>query len=934
MDSAEKASPDQYGFGPFRLEVRERRLLRDGEPLTLQPKVFDTLVLLVANAERLMTKESLMAALWPDAVVEESNLTKNIWTIRRALGDSEGGGVYIETVPRMGYRFVAPVSIGPPPEPASAVAAGPAAGAAPRVVRRRTLPALLAAGSAAAALAVVVLLVAHRARPGSSPSRPTAGSPGHARRSVAVLGLRNLSGRAEADWLGTALSSMLSAELAAGEKLRIVPAENVARRRITLPPGAFSADTLSRLRTDLDADEVVTGSYVAIPAQGGEQLRVDVLVQDASTGEALASVSETGSESDLFKLVSSAGRQLRARLGLAEPTSVEAASVRAALPTDPGATRLYAEGLGRLRAGDSLEAKNLLVQAARTQPEFPLAHAALSEAWSELGYDGRAEEEARKAFELSGSLAREEKIETEARLAKAQKNWDRAAQLYGALRDFFPDNAEYGLRLAAVETAGGKAERALDVLDALRRASAPGDTDPRIDLAAADAFAALSRWQREIDAADRAAATARARGLFDLVAQARLKSGSAHGLLGRVAEASNAFSEAAALFRKEGDRNGEAGARINLANEASSRGDYTRALRLYRQAQVTFRETGYRKGAAHALSDLADMDWFLGDVASAEKEGAESLAISREIQDRRGTVWGLNALGNVLADQGQFDKAREMQQEALAISREMKDREYTAYGWSSLGDTALSLGDLAAALGNFKQALAISRELGDPVGVSTQEEGIASVLFQQGDLVKAGATYRRVLAEREKLGIKDSAAEARMLLAQVQIEQGNAADALALARQSGQVFESLHQSGNGAIALAVASQAELALERRDAARRDAHRAVEVLGKNEQNGARFPVLLALARAEAACGHREAALSALAEARQRLATARWAGFLLETDLVAAEVELDGGDAAGARKRLETLAAESRARGFGLIARKADALVEGKPGVNPFL
>src|SRR5664280_684361 len=86
MDSAEKASPDQYGFGPFRLEVRERRLLRDGEPLTLQPKVFDTLVLLVANAERLMTKESLMAALWPDAVVEESNLTKNIWTIRRALG--------------------------------------------------------------------------------------------------------------------------------------------------------------------------------------------------------------------------------------------------------------------------------------------------------------------------------------------------------------------------------------------------------------------------------------------------------------------------------------------------------------------------------------------------------------------------------------------------------------------------------------------------------------------------------------------------------------------------------------------------------------------------------------------------------------------------------------------------------------------------------
>ncbi len=934
MDSIEKASPDQYGFGPFRLEVRERRLLRDGEPLTLQPKVFDTLVLLVVNAGRLMAKESLMAGLWPDAVVEESNLTKNIWTIRRVLGDPEGGGVYIETVPRVGYRFVAPVSIGPLPEPASAVAAEPAAGAAPRVVPRRTLPVLLAAGFAAAVLVLATLVLTHRANPLIAPSSATARSPGHIRRSVAVLGLRNLSGRAEADWLGTALSSMFSAELAAGEKLRIVPSENVARRRITPPPGALSAETLAKLHTDLDADEVVTGSYVAILAPGGEKVRVDVVVQDTGTGETLATASETGSESDLFKLVSSAGQQLRARLGLAGPSSVEADSVRATLPTDPQAARLYAEGLARLRAGDALAAKDLLLRAARSQPDFPLAHAALSETWSHLGYDAQAEEEARKAFELSGDLSREEKIETEARLAEAQKSWDRAAQLYGALRDFFPDNVEYPLKLAAVETAGGKAERALDVIGVLRRTAGPGSVDPRVDLAAADAFAALSQWQREIDTADQAARTARARGLSDLVAQARLKSGSAHVLLGQSAEASGAFSEAAALFRKGGDRNGEAGAWINLANEASARGEYPGALGLYRKAMATFRETGDRKGEAHALSDLAGMDWFLGDVAAAMKEGRDELAISREINDRRGTVWGLNALGNVLADQGQFDKAREMQQEALAISREMKDREYTAYGWSSLGDTALSLGDLATALGNYRQALAISRELGDPVGVATQEEGIAAVLFAQGDLTRAEATYRRVLAGREELGVKDTVAESRMLLAQVRIEQGHAADGLALARQAGRVFESLHQTGNGAIALAVASQAELALGRRDAARKDAHRAVDVLGRNEQNGARFPVLLALARAEAAGGHREAARSALAEARQRLATARWASFLLETDLVESEVELDGGDAAGARKRLETLAAESRTRGFGLIALKAEALAEGKPGANPFL
>ncbi len=119
MDSSANAPADQYGFGLFRLEARERRLWRDGELLALQPKVFDTLVLLVANAGRLMTKEALMAALWPDAVVEESNLTKNVWSIRKALGDSDGGGLYIETIPRVGYRFVAPVRVGPEKEPAA-----------------------------------------------------------------------------------------------------------------------------------------------------------------------------------------------------------------------------------------------------------------------------------------------------------------------------------------------------------------------------------------------------------------------------------------------------------------------------------------------------------------------------------------------------------------------------------------------------------------------------------------------------------------------------------------------------------------------------------------------------------------------------------------------------------------------------------------------
>jgi DNA-binding winged helix-turn-helix (wHTH) protein/pimeloyl-ACP methyl ester carboxylesterase len=117
-----------YEFGRYRLEVRERRLLCDGKQVPLRTKVFDTLRLLVDHAGRLLTKDELMQAIWPDTIVEENNLNQTISALRRALGDGVGEERYIETVPRVGYRFVADVT---PSGPAatvyqSAPPAGPA----------------------------------------------------------------------------------------------------------------------------------------------------------------------------------------------------------------------------------------------------------------------------------------------------------------------------------------------------------------------------------------------------------------------------------------------------------------------------------------------------------------------------------------------------------------------------------------------------------------------------------------------------------------------------------------------------------------------------------------------------------------------------------------------------------------------------------------
>jgi Tol biopolymer transport system component/DNA-binding winged helix-turn-helix (wHTH) protein len=100
-----------YEFGPYRLVPSERLLLRDGQPVALAPKAFETLVALVRRAGRLADKEELLKEVWSDAFVEESNLTQNVFAIRRALGPAANGKPYIETVPKRGYRFVADVKV-------------------------------------------------------------------------------------------------------------------------------------------------------------------------------------------------------------------------------------------------------------------------------------------------------------------------------------------------------------------------------------------------------------------------------------------------------------------------------------------------------------------------------------------------------------------------------------------------------------------------------------------------------------------------------------------------------------------------------------------------------------------------------------------------------------------------------------------------------
>ena len=123
------AASESFQFGPFILDPAEHLLLRDAQAVPLTPKAFDLLTLLVTHAGRLLTKEELLEQLWRDVSVEESNLTYHVFAVRKALGETEQER-YVETVPRRGYRFVAPVAVVPRSVPT------PDAAPATPVVRR------------------------------------------------------------------------------------------------------------------------------------------------------------------------------------------------------------------------------------------------------------------------------------------------------------------------------------------------------------------------------------------------------------------------------------------------------------------------------------------------------------------------------------------------------------------------------------------------------------------------------------------------------------------------------------------------------------------------------------------------------------------------------------------------------------------------------
>ncbi len=921
-----------FRFGAYEANVAERTLTKNGIRIKLQEQPFRILTLLLENPGQLVTREEIRGALWPaDTFVEfDDVLNTSVRKLRAALNDSADNPRFLETVPRRGYRFVAPVAAVDLESwsgvPASAVNSTSAGTAGPAEVSPGLSSSWIRYGIAAAVIVSLVGGAAYMFRA----SRPNSAKAGglnpptiSARRSVAVIGFRNLPGRPEEDWLGTALKEMLSTELAAGGSLRIVPEDDVVRAMRDLrisDADSFSQATLQSLRVNPGADIVVVGSYTPVEEKDQKRIRLDVRIQDTASGETIAREAFSGTEGGLFEVASQAGTKLRGEMGAQALTSEAANQVQASLPSKDEAMRLYAEGRAKLAILDYLGARDLLVKAAAAEPANAAIHGALADAWAPLGYTATAQEEAKHALDLSASLSREEQLFMEGRYRDLVHDWPKATETYRALTRFFPDNLDYGLRLARVLGKDGKKQESLQALDALRRLPKPISDDPRIDLQEAWTFSWSAEYQGEKTAATNAAAKAQKRGMRMVQAEAKLLLSQTATRQDDLKGALALDEEAQAILEEAGDKYGVARARYRMGDILWHQGKIAESNAILEQALRDFRATGNQGYIASTLNDIAVGLMDMGNLSQAKRTYEQALVSEHLVRNKRGIADTLTNLGTLAWRTGDLPGARKYYEEGLAVYKEIDEKDAIAFMKMNVGEVLMDQGDLAQATNLLNESLAYQRQSGSASDIAEGLHSVAEALSYRGDIAGAQKDYDEALAIRASQGEEFHVAQTRLGKANLLLATGNPADSEPLARSAVEQFKKETLVGDEASARGTVAQDLLQLGRLTEAKSEIAQALQLTSKYESTALRLKTNTVAAQVLAVEGQPEAAIKKL---RLTIQDARKQGFVilrLEATLALAEIEAKSGNQTEARKLSQATESEARSKGFALIAQKA--------------
>ena len=496
-----------YKFGDFRLDAAKRLLWRgDGTLVPLTPKVFETLLYLVQHSGAILDKERLMAAVWPDAIVEENNLTQNISALRRVFGEKPGSHDYIVTVPGRGYRFVAEVN--PLPEELAADRPQSAIGSA-SPVRRGTatvgdtsiapwFPRTIAVAALLLLALCVTAIVIWRSLPQKRIAAASVSEKG-----IAVLPFENLSPDNADDFFADGIQDDLLTTLGKIKNLRVIGRASVMDFR-----GPRVAGRVREIGAALGVSHVLYGSM----RRHGDRVVVNVALVDTNDERQLWSERYERTLTDMLSLQGELAVEIAGALhATLSPGEKIAAAAR--LTNNADAYLLYLRARETEFASQTAEATEAAIklyqQVIDVDPSFALARARLSICASDLFRRGnepqwkaKARAEAEAALRLRPDLG-------EAHLAMSffhlwvENAYDRALQELARAAELLPNSAEVPLTAAYIYK---QQNRYVDRITALRRAETLDPRNVKVLAFLTLTFRWLRDWPEAVRTLDRFAA--------------------------------------------------------------------------------------------------------------------------------------------------------------------------------------------------------------------------------------------------------------------------------------------------------------------------------------------------------------------------------------------------------------------------------------------
>jgi tetratricopeptide (TPR) repeat protein len=607
-------------------------------------------------------------------------------------------------------------------------------------------------------------------------------------------------------------------------------------------------------------------------------------------------------------------------LGVDDVSASEASQTAASESSNPEAIRLYAEGLAKLQAYDALYARDLLEKAIAADPKYALSHTAMAQAWSQLGYEVNATEEAKKAFELSDHLTREQHLAVEGRYREYAHDFPAAIEIYRTLRNFFPDNLNYALRLASSQVKAGHPKDSLETIAQTRTLPKPISDDPRIDLEEASAQNAAGNFSACQKAAAAATVKAKKQGSRMIQTQATLAESFAWDRLGDLTMAIQKAIEARDLAANAGNPDLLGRTFNGFGMALFDKGDYPGARKAFEQALVTFKEVGDSL-IASTLTDLGNVCYVQGKLEDAERYYREALKNDQESAAQPARIGSdMGSIANVLDGLGDLAGATRMQEQSLQGFRDGGDQRGESDTLDNLASVLVERGELSQAMADYQKGTALAEKIGYKRGLAGNLQGMVTVYLDRDQLSQARDREGEVVKIRKELDDSGQLAESQITLANIALEQGKAAEAESLIRAAMPHFEQQSAAADASQSEALLARVLLAQSKTGDAGAASTKALALSEQTSDRPTRLVAELAAADVDASNGKGPSASKALESVLSDSTRMGYQEYEFEARLELGRLELRSSRALG-RQQLEKLEKDAALKDFRLIAHKAN-------------